>query len=124
LLPAEFIRVRGDVVLAIHRRQLAEHGGSQGARDLALVASALARPRVRGLASLAAACAFRLIANHPFLDGNGRTAYVVCRTILALNGADLQATKEEKYATFLALAAGRTSQAQLASWIRARLRDR
>lgn len=120
--------IREDVVLAIHRRQLAEHGGSQGVRDPGLLDSALARPKNLvaysdaqdgpDLATLAASYAWGLVRNHPFVDGNKRTAYVVCRTFLLLNGRDLEASSEEKYLTFLRLAEGRLSEQELASWIR------
>ena len=121
--------IRDDVVVAIHRRQLAEHGGAEGIRDQGLLASALARPKNLlayadadpDLAELAAAYAFGLVRNHPYLDGNKRTAYVVCRTFLKLNGTDLVAAQEEKYAAFLRLAEGRLSEAKLEDWIREHL---
>lgn len=118
--------LRADVVLAIHRRQLAEHGGAEGLRDAGLLAAALDRPRNLAsygdpepdLPALAAAYAFGLARNHPFIDGNKRTAFVVCRAFLILNGCDLAATREDKYATFLALANGELTDEQLADWIR------
>jgi death on curing protein len=123
--------IREDVVLAIHRRQLAEHGGGEGIRDRGLLESALARPQnlvayadpkaEPDLAMLAASYAWGLVRNYPFVDGNKRTAYVVCRTFLLLNGGDLGASAEEKYLTFLHLAEGRLSEHELASWIRAHL---
>jgi death-on-curing protein len=123
--------IRGDVVLAIHRRQLAEHGGGEGIRDRGLLESALARPQnlvayadpqaEPDMATLAAAYAWGLTRNHPFVDGNKRTAYVVCRTFLLLNGRDLETSSEEKYLTFLRLAEGRLSEQDLASWIRVHL---
>jgi death on curing protein len=125
--------IREDVVLAIHRRQLAEHGGGEGVRDLGLLDSALARPKNLvaysdsqdgpDLATLAASYAWGLARNHPFVDGNKRTAYVVCRTFILLNGRDLEASPEEKYLTFLRLAEGRISEEELASWIRNHLID-
>jgi death-on-curing protein len=124
----EPVWVRTDVVYAIHRRQVAEHGGGEGIRDAGLLDSALARPKNLivysdsengpDLAALAAAYAWGLVRNHPFVDGNKRTAYVVCRTFLKLNGQDFDASSEEKYLTFLLLAEGRLSEQQLASWIR------
>lgn len=131
-MTTEPVWLRDDVVLAIHRRQLAEHGGSAGIRDEGLLASALAKPKnvlayaeePPDLAALAASYAFGLIRNHPFLDGNKRTAYVACRTFLVLNGSDFQATQEEKYLTFLKLAEGKLSEAELAGWIRDRQEDR
>ncbi len=120
------IWIRDDVVIAIHQRQLAEHGGGTGIRDRGLLASALARPRnllaysedEPDLAALAAAYASGIIKNHPFVDGNKRTGYVVCRTFLELNGHALEATREEKYVTFLRLAEGGLSEGELADWIR------
>jgi len=122
--------IRADVVLAIHRRQLAEHGGAEGVRDVGLLESALARPRQLAThgesmpdhAVLAAAYAFGIARNHPFVDGNKRTAYVVCRTYLILNGLDLEASRDEKYSTFLALGEGNLSEESLAAWIREHLR--
>jgi death-on-curing protein len=122
----EPVWVRDDVVLAIHHRQLAEHGGGEGIRDPGLLDSALARPKnlladsmeEPDLAQLAASYAWGLTRNHPFVDGNKRTAYVVCRTFLRLNGRDLDASQEEKYLTFLRLAEGRLTEEDLAGWIR------
>src|SRR3972149_5005087 len=91
--------LKDSVVEAIHRRQLAEHGGLDGIRDLGLLASALARPKnlfaygsaKADIAALAASYAFGIARNHAFVDGNNRTAYVVCRTFLKLNGHDIDA---------------------------------
>lgn len=121
--------VREDVVRAVHLRQLAEHGGGEGIRDEGLLQSALARPQnllaygdpAPDLAALAAAYAYGSASNHPFVDGNKRTALVVARLFLLLNGANLAATQEEKYSIFLALAAGRLPEEALAEWLRARL---
>ncbi len=110
-------------VLAIHDEQIAEHGGLSGVRDMGLVESALSRPQLKsqygedGLASLAAAYAYGLARNHPFLDGNKRTAYVAMETFLALNGAVFLATDEDATITFLRLAAGEVSEEELAAWI-------
>lgn len=121
--------VREDVVLAVHLRQLAEHGGGEGLRDEGLLQSALARPQnllaysdpPPDLASLAAAYAHGIAHNHPFVDGNKRTALIVARLFLLLNGVDLVATQEEKYSTFLAHAAGKLSEEELANWVRVHL---
>jgi death-on-curing protein len=118
------------LVLAIHDRQLAEHGGSAGVRDAGLLESALARPQqlhaygdpVPDLADLAAALAYGLARNHAFVDGNKRTAHVAYRTFLALNGAELVATDEEKYVAMLALAEGGLAEMDFAVWLRERLR--
>ena len=115
------------LVLAIHERQLAEHGGGSGVRDETLLESALAKPqqlhpygdRAPDLADLAAALAFGIARNPPFVDGNKRTAYIACRTFLALNDADLAATAEVKYVTMLALAEGHLSAPDFAAWLRA-----
>lgn len=120
------------LVPAIHDRQISEHGGSAGVRDEGLLESALARPQqlhayanpVPDLADLAAALAHGLARNHPFLDGNKRTAHVAYRTFVALNGAELIATDEEKYLTLLALAEGKLGEREFAAWLRGRVRTR
>ena len=122
--------VRQDIVLAIHQRQLAEHGGGQGLRDAGLLESALARPRNLwayadprpDAAALAASYASGIVKNHPFVDGNKRTGLVTCRTFLILNGWDVDASAEEKYVTFASLAAGAIGEAELAAWLREHLR--
>ena len=127
--PKNVVWVREDVVLAVHLRQLAEHGGGEGIRDEGLLQSALARPQnllaygapPPDLASLAAAYAYGIARNHPFVDGNKRTALIVARLFLLLNGMDLVATQGEKYSTFLALAAGELSEEDLAIWVREHL---
>lgn len=127
---SEPLWIRNDVALAIHRRQLAEHGGQDGVRDPGLLQSALARPKNlhayqpdrADLPALAASYAYGIAKNHPFLDGNKRTALVVCRTSLRLNGWDLDATQEDKYLTFLRLAEGRLTEEALVEWLRGRCR--
>jgi len=121
---AEPIWVLDEVVIAIHKRQLAEHGGTVGVRDAGLLASALARPKHLfayenevTLAQLAAAYAFGIARNHPFVDGNKRTAFVVAMLFLRLNGYTIAASQEEKYQTFLALAEGHIDEAVLATWL-------
>jgi len=112
-----------EVVLAIHDEQLAEHGGQAGVRDRDLLESALARPRNQfgygesSLARLAAACAFGISRNHPFLDGNKRTSLVVAELFLELNGLELAASDAACVATFLSLAAGELSEDELARWV-------
>src|SRR4030095_5993724 len=99
------------LVLAIHERQLAEHGGTGGVRAEGLLESARARPRqLRAygdprpdLSDLAAALAYGLARNHPFLDGNKRTAAVACETFLELNGETLEASDPELYPLYIAL---------------------
>ncbi len=117
------------LALAIHDRQLAEHGGGTGVRDEALLDSALARPQQSfahgdpppDLAALAASLAFGLARNHPFVDGNKRTAHVCYRAFLALNDAELIATDEEKYIAMLRLAEGSLGETEFADWLRAHL---
>ena len=119
--------IHEDVVYALHNRQLSEHGGGKGIRSKALLESALNAPKNKynyeqaGIEELAASYAFSLAKNHPFVDGNKRTSYVVCRTFLKLNGTDLKATQEEKYIAFLRLAEGALSEEELAAWIREHL---
>ena len=113
-------------VLAIHDRQLSEHGGSSGMRDESLLDSALARPRQLhaygdpppDLADLAASLAFGLARNHPFIDGNKRTAAVACETFIVLNGGALQADDLALYPMYLSLAEGSLSEADFAAWLR------
>lgn len=119
--------LRLDVVLAIHDAQLAEHGGPAGVRDMGLLEAALARPRQLiaygepDLADLAVAAAFGLLRNHPFVDGNKRTALVVLETFLALNGRALRADDAACVETVLAAAAGNLSEPAFAEWVRAHL---
>ena len=122
---SEPIWIRDDVLLAIHRRQLAEHSGGDGVRDTDLLDATLNKPKnlypysneEPGLVELAASYAFGIARNHPFIDGNKRTAFVVCRLFLKLNGKNLMASQEEKYNIFMKLAAGNLSEQELASWI-------
>ena len=113
-----------NVALAIHERQLAEHGGGVGVRDQGLLESALGRPVNRwaygedDLWALAAAYAFGVARNHPFIDGNKRTAWVLARLFLRLNGAVMMFAPEEAIRTVLALAAGDLSEEELADWFR------
>jgi death-on-curing protein len=118
--------LQAKAVLAIHSRQLTEHGGMAGVRDPGLFDSALARHRnlfaygqpPPDLALLAAAYAYGLIKNHPFVDGNKRTAYVACRTFLKINGQDFEAPDVEKYQTVIRLADGTLSESEFAEWLR------
>ena len=114
------------LVLAIHDRQLAEHGGSAGVRDETLLESALARPQqlftygdpAPDLAELVASLAFGLARNHPFVDGNKRTAAAACETFLELNQTALEADDLELYPLYLALAEGKLSEKDFAAWLR------
>ncbi|ATS38170.1 MULTISPECIES: type II toxin-antitoxin system death-on-curing family toxin [Xanthomonas] len=126
------IWIERPLVLAIHDRQLAEHGGGSGVRDDALLDSALARPKQLSaygdpppdLAALAASLAYGLARNHPFVDGNKRTAAVACETFIVLNGAALQAGDLELYGFYIGLAEGSLDEAACAAWLRPRLQSR
>jgi death-on-curing protein len=119
------IWITKELAAAIHSRQLAEHGGADGVRDAGLFESALARPRqlfaysdpTPDVPALAAAYAFAIAKNHAFIDGNKRTAYVVCRTFLLLNGFDMTAEKVHRYNAFLALASGDWGEATFTRWL-------
>jgi death on curing protein len=114
-----------DAVLSIHEEQLLEHGGGNGIRDVSLLDSALARPeQLANYANpdafdLAAAYAFGIARNHPFVDGNKRTAWVVARVFLLLHGWDRNATDEQCYITMIQFASGEIDQNTFASWLRA-----
>lgn len=123
----DWIWVALGVAGAAHLEQLAEHGGGEGVRDARLLDSAMARaPNLAAYgepdaAALAAAYAFGIARNHPFIDGNKRTAAVVSETFLALNGYTLEASDAELVVAFLALAAGELSEDELADWFRGHL---
>ena len=114
--------------LLAHREQLAEHGGGDGIRDAGLLDSAMARAQNLvaytdpDAAALAASYAFGIARNHPFIDGNKRTALVVSELFLEKNGLKLNATNAEMVAVFLDLAAGETEEDELADWMRERIR--
>jgi death-on-curing protein len=113
-----------EVALAIHDRQLAEHGGASGVRDAGVLESALARARNRwaygedDLCALGAAYAFGVARNHPFADGNKRTAWVLARLFLKLNAVELAFGANDAIRTVLALAAGELWEDELADWFR------
>ncbi|MFA9201219.1 MAG: type II toxin-antitoxin system death-on-curing family toxin [Cypionkella sp.] len=119
--------VAPQVAESAHAEQLAAHGGGAGTRDERLLESAMARPQNLAAygnpnaAALAASYAFGIARNHPFVDGNKRTAAVVSETFLMLNGFALTATDAEVVVTFVALAAGELSEEELADWFRQRL---
>lgn len=114
-----------ELATAIHGRQLAEHGGAAGVRDLGLLESALSRPRQQfayadptpDIPQMAGAYAFGIARNHPLIDGNKRTSAVVCETFLNLNGWELDVSDEEMYLTFLRLAAGELSEEAFTAWL-------
>lgn len=127
-MPQGWIWVAPDVARAAHAEQLAEHGGAEGVRDDGLLESAFARPRNLAdygepdAAALAAAYAFGIARNHPFVDGNKRTAAVIAETFLMLNGYLLKATDAELVVAILALAAGQLTEDELSDWFRQHLR--
>lgn len=120
----EPVWIRDDVVVALHGRQLAEHGGGVGLRDAGLLDSALNAPKQlyhyekADNVRLAAAYGFSLTGNHPFVDGNKRTAYVCMRLFLKLNGLDIKADKADKIRVMLDLAAGKIDRPALTDWLR------
>ena len=113
-------------ILPLHERMIREFGGVQGLRDVNLLESALRRPINKwnyqkpepDLAELAAAYIWGIVRNHPFVDGNKRTAYVVFRSFLMMNGWDLSATQDEKYDMSHGIAAGTYSEIEVSEWIR------
>lgn len=112
-----------DAVIA-HDLELAAHGGSAGVRDAGLLESAMVRPKniwayaesAPSLPVLAAAYAFGISTNHPFVDGNKRTALLVSFAFLDVNGTEVDASQEDAFLTILGLAAGEISEAQLSLW--------
>jgi death on curing protein len=123
---SEPVWISVELARAIHQRQLSEHGGPDGVRDPNMLESAISRPRQKfayaaheiDMPALAAAYAFGIVRNHPFVDGNKRTAYVLCRTFLVLNGWDIIGPLTDRYPVFLALANGELSEDHLAAWLR------
>jgi death-on-curing protein len=122
--------IRTDAVLAAHAKQLARHGGIEGVRDQGLLESALSRPRnllaygAPDLPALAACYAAGIVRNHPFLDGNKRTALAACRAFLFINGFNIVASQDEKAEHVLRLAASELSEEEFARWLRSCLQPR
>ena len=120
----KWVWIDARAILAIHDEQLAEHGGRSGLRDQGLLESALARPfnlaayEKPDAAALAASYAVALARNHPFVDGNKRTAYVALELFLAMNGFELIASDIECTVTMLAVAPGDIDEVALAEWVR------
>lgn len=123
-----FIRV--DVARGVHDRQLAEHGGLAGVKDDGLLESAMSRPLNKfsygetDLCALAAAYAFGIARNHPFADGNKRTAWVIARLFLKLNAVEIAFDKADAIHVMLALASGTLEEDALAVWFRSHLVSR
>lgn len=126
-MTGKWVWIATEVALAAHAEQLAEHGGGDGIRDAGMIDSAMARPQNLAqygdpdAAALAAAYAYGIARNHPFTDGNKRTAAVVSETFLMLNGYALGATDAELVVAFVALAAGELDEDELADWFRQHL---
>ena len=124
---AEPVWLDSRIAYAVHDRQLAEHGGGVGLRDAGALESALARPINRlncgedELVQLAAAYAFGIARNHPFVDGNKRTAWIMARLFLMANAVEITFDKVEATNTVIALAAGELSEDELADWFRQRV---
>jgi len=112
------------IIIAIHDEQLAIHGGASGLRDEGMLESALDRPKNKwsyegaGLAELAAAYAFAIARNRPFVDGNKRTSLLALYTFLGVNGVDFVVPEAEAAAIILSLAAGEVNEEGLTRWIR------
>jgi len=112
-------------ILAIHDEQLAEHGGALGVRDEGLLESALARPLNRAgygepdVAELAALYAIAIARNHPFVDGNKRTAFAALFTFLAFNGMVFEPSEVDATMAVLRLAAGEIDDEEFTAWVRA-----
>ncbi len=118
------------VVLAIHDEQLREHGGASGVRDEGLLESALAPPVKRAghgeadTLERAALYAAAITKNHPFVDGNKRTAFAVMVTFFALNGLYFEPTEAAAVAAMLALAGGEMDEAAFIAWTRGQVHGR
>jgi death-on-curing protein len=122
---SEFIWIELDEALAVHARVLALHGGASGVRDQRLLESGLARARQQAAyaeivdtVALAAAVTAGIVRNHPFVDGNKRTGFVVGILFLELNGFDFHATEEDAANAVLALAAGSLEEQDYAAFLR------
>lgn len=116
--------LKKDVVIAMHSEQIAEHGGSLGIRDAGLLLSALARPQNQtaygepSVFDLAAAYAFGIIQNHPFVDGNKRVGFLAAYIFLEHNGWELMASEAEAVTAVLALARGEMDETGFSDWLK------
>ena len=119
-----WVWIQRQVIVAIHEMQLAEHGGPAGVRDAGLLDSTLGRPQHLAaygepdIAALAAAYGWGIARNHPFIDGNKRTAFVAIELFLQLNGGALHASDADCVLTMLSVAAGDLPEDTLADWLR------
>ena len=126
-MTGEPIWIRRDAAEIIHQEQLRTHGGRWGIRDENLLESALARPQQKwayeegsDLADLAAAYGFGIAKNHPFIDGNKRTAFVAMAVFMLANGSHLRASEPEAVTIMLGIASGELGESELAAWCRDR----
>ncbi|MEJ1160975.1 type II toxin-antitoxin system death-on-curing family toxin [Prosthecomicrobium sp. N25] len=126
----DIVWLAADLVVAFHDEQLARFGGPPGIRDIGLLESALGRPMNRYAyegeedpAALAAAYAYGIARNHPFVDGNKRAAFLSIVVFLGLNGVDFRVPEPEAVVVILSLAAGTMDEEGLARWIRDRIAD-
>jgi death on curing protein len=123
----QWVWVNSKVLHAVHDEQLAEHGGGMGVRDAGLFDSAVNRPQhlahygTPDVAELAASYGYGISRNHPFIDGNKRTAFVALEMFLVLNSYELVADDADCVLTMLAVAAGDMSEADFANWVRSRI---
>lgn len=123
-LAHDWVWIATEVAVEVHREQLIEHGGSHGIKDFGSLESAMARPLQLAVhagpdvAALAAAYAYGIVRNHPFVDGNKRTAAVISEAFLDLNGFGLGASDAELVVAFVDLAAGALDERELADWFR------
>lgn len=123
----ESVWIEAELALAIHDRQLAEHGGPIGVRDPSALESALIRPRNQwaygeeNLCTLAAAYAYGIARNHPFTDGNKRTAWVLARLFLALNDIRIAFEPRDAIRMMLSLADGGLNEVDVADWFKDKL---
>lgn len=115
-----------EIIHAVHRRSLADHGGADGLRDAGLLDSALQKAKQRyhyekpDMFDLASAYATGIIKNHAFVDGNKRTAFYAAYVFLGLNGYELTADEDETTAIVLALAASEVSEQEFSAWLKAK----
>jgi death on curing protein len=120
----DWVWIEISAIYAIHEEQLAEHGGGVGIRDIGLLESALGRPKNAAaygdadVFQLAAAYGYGIAKNHPFIDGNKRTAFVATELFLELNGYELTADDTNCVMTMLAVAAGEMEESAFADWLR------
>lgn len=112
-------------VLELHRRIIEQSGGASGIRDIGLLESAIAQPRMTfggedlypSLLEKAAALGFSIVMNHPFVDGNKRTGHAATETFLVLNGVEINASVDEQERVVLAIASGKLKREAFVEWL-------